>query len=249
MYPLSEASISKEGGKGSLRPLHLYIQMVSDYHAIRMRLLNSQELLEGTSLALYDINQTTLVLWSKNKTRREETSMLMQGINLPTPSPCSSTCQLPPNQRPTTPPPTLGDLHAYPDARDTTGMAAVRAFSEADKFPPPPSISEVGAEAEVTTVTVSRTTEWRRRKRATSATAVAAGSGGGGGGGPDPSAGGPTKRPRKEYSCNRCKKSISGTGHTQYFGKRYCPELDTVSKEQWLANRKAEAAATTKADK
>ena len=40
-----------------------------------------------------------------------------------------------------------------------------------------------------------------------------------------------------------------GTGHTQYFGKRYCPELDTVSKEQWLADRKAEAAATTKADK
>ena len=35
--------------------------IVSDYHAIRMRLMNSQELLEGTSLALYDINQTTLV--------------------------------------------------------------------------------------------------------------------------------------------------------------------------------------------
>ena len=87
--------------------------------------------------------------------------MLMQGINLPTPNPCSSTCLLPPKQRPTMPPPTLGDLHMYPDARDTTGTAAVQGLSEADKIPPL-STREIamGAEAEVATVMVSRTTEW-----------------------------------------------------------------------------------------
>ena len=35
--------------------------------------------------------------------------------------------------------------------------------------------------------------------------------GGGGGGGPDPGTGGPIKRLRKEYSCSRCKKSMTGT--------------------------------------
>ena len=35
--------------------------MVSDYHLIKMRLLNSQELLEGTDLTFFNINETTLV--------------------------------------------------------------------------------------------------------------------------------------------------------------------------------------------
>ena len=42
---------------------------------------------------------------------------------------------------------------------------------------------------------------------------------------------------------------IIGTGHAQYRGKRYCPESDAVSKEEWLADRKAEAAATKAATK
>ena len=35
--------------------------MVSEYHLIKARLLNSQELLEGTNLALFNINEATLV--------------------------------------------------------------------------------------------------------------------------------------------------------------------------------------------
>ena len=148
--------------------------------------------------------------------------MLMQGISLPTPSTCSPTCLLPPKLHPTQPPPTLGDLHAYPDVRDTTGMAAVRGSSVPEVvIPPPPSTSEVtiGADAEVATVTMSRTTEWRRRKLASSAVVGGGGDGGigvgrsGGGAHGDVGAGKPTKRPRKEYSCSRCKKSMSGTVH------------------------------------
>ena len=106
-------------------------------------------------------------------------------------------------------------------------MAAVRGSSVPEVvIPPPPCTSEVtiGAEAEVATVTMSRTTEWRRRKLASSAAAAADVGGGGGDGGisvsgsgggahGDVGAGRPTKRPRKEYSCSRCKKSISGTVH------------------------------------
>ena len=35
--------------------------ILSEYNSIRTRLLNSQALLEGTNLALYAINETTLV--------------------------------------------------------------------------------------------------------------------------------------------------------------------------------------------
>ena len=48
-----------------------------------------------------------------------QSSMLMQGINLPTPSTCSTTCFLPLKQYLTTPLHTLGDLHVYTDGRDT----------------------------------------------------------------------------------------------------------------------------------
>ena len=37
---------------------------------------------------------------------------------------------------------------------------------------------------------------------------------------------------------------ITGFGHTQYRGKRFCPEAaGGLSKEDWVAQRKAEAAA------
>ena len=51
-----------QGRKGSDgRQVSRWRLVVSEYSAIRARLMNSQALLEGTSMALYAINQTTLV--------------------------------------------------------------------------------------------------------------------------------------------------------------------------------------------
>lgn len=36
-------------------------QIISDYNAVRARLFHSQRLLEGTNLALFNVNETTLV--------------------------------------------------------------------------------------------------------------------------------------------------------------------------------------------
>ncbi|XP_078370309.1 uncharacterized protein LOC144654074 [Oculina patagonica] len=52
------------------------------------------------------------------------------------------------------------------------------------------------------------------------------------------------KNTRKEYICRVCNEAMVGTGHTQFCGKRYCPNAPgQITKEEWLALRKAEAEA------
>lgn len=49
------------------------------------------------------------------------------------------------------------------------------------------------------------------------------------------------KAPRKTYECRVCHLPMTSPGHTQYKGKRYCPNApDQIPKEEWLAQRKAE---------
>lgn len=43
------------------------------------------------------------------------------------------------------------------------------------------------------------------------------------------------KKPRKEYSCNKCNHPMTFDGHTQFKGKRFCSATEGKSKEQWLA--------------
>jgi formylmethanofuran dehydrogenase subunit E len=46
------------------------------------------------------------------------------------------------------------------------------------------------------------------------------------------------KKPRKEYSCNKCNQPMTSDGHTQLKGKRFCSATEGKSKEQWLAEMK-----------
>lgn len=55
--------------------------IISEYSSIRARLLNSP-VLEEINLMLYSINQTTLVKWFKDEVRRQEITLLMQGLFL-----------------------------------------------------------------------------------------------------------------------------------------------------------------------
>ena len=101
--------------------------VLSEYNSVRARIQNSQRLLEGTNLMLYTINQTTLVRWYKDITRRNEIKFLMQGLSLPRPSLTTDSDSLPPAKvLPTRPHLSPINPHSFPEAEDTTGQARVR---------------------------------------------------------------------------------------------------------------------------
>lgn len=129
------------------------------------------------------------IYWYKKQTRRNEIAILMQGLTLPNPHPCSASSLPLPMCHPTIPPPTTSEPHIYPCVSDTMGSAIVRG----SRFTLPPSpqstshcpFSKVVAQ-NVKLKTISRTTEWRYRKA------------------------GSTGKSRKEYRCGVCRKSTSG---------------------------------------
>lgn len=97
-------------------------QILTAYNEVRRRLLNSQALLEGTNLMLFSINETTLLHWYKNTTRRNEVKMLLQGLpGIPSQSTSSEPLQ-PALQRPGSPPPPPDNPHVFPEVQDTTGL-------------------------------------------------------------------------------------------------------------------------------
>lgn len=174
--------------------------------------------------------------------------MLMQGLSLPSPSVCATQPLPPARQRPSSPPPTPTDPHPFHEPEDTTGRACVRGSSRQSTpvpFPvqsivPMPASQKLRntpvleqatlptevvqlAEVEVQTTTVPRTTAWRQRKR-TAAVATL-----------------PQTQARRKYTCRICGEPMASTGHSQFYGKRYCPNSpEQVPKEEWLAQRRAE---------
>ncbi|XP_071834946.1 uncharacterized protein, partial [Apostichopus japonicus] len=97
----------------------------SEYNKVRQRLLNSEDLLEGTELVLFHLNETTLTRWYNEKTRRDEVTMLLQGRQLP-PSRVPAEQPLPPAKEGPSrlvSPPIPFEL---PEPEDRTGLANVR---------------------------------------------------------------------------------------------------------------------------
>ena len=106
------------------------------YINVRSRLMNSQALLKGTNVVLFNIKEATLVRWYKNTTRRDEIKQLMQGLSTPlaTMSTASETLP-PPVKHPSTPLSCPPEPHSFSEPEDTTGQVRVRKTSL------PPSLS------------------------------------------------------------------------------------------------------------
>ena len=98
--------------------------------------MNSQALLKGTNVVLFNITEATLVRWYKNTTRRDEIKQLMQGLSTPlaTMSTASETLP-PPVKHPSTPLSCPPEPHSFSEPEDTTGQVRVRKTSL------PPSLS------------------------------------------------------------------------------------------------------------
>ena len=46
---------------------------------------------------------------------------------------------------------------------------------------------------------------------------------------------------RRQYTCTVCREPMTSPGHSQFYGKRYCPNATgQIPKEEWLAQRRAE---------
>ena len=206
---------------GSALYISRWRQILEAYSRVRARLFNSLELLEGTNLALYPINEATLVRWFKNVARHREVQLLMQGIAVPIEPLCSRQSIAPPQVRPVVaaelPEPRLE--FALKD--DTSGQVKVRRRLQkscAATVAAPidaglPVVADQPVVAEQPTQDVhsvvadtesvhplARTTQWRRRKAAN-----------------------PVDHVRKVRCCNLCQHPTGSAGHSQYKGRIYCP--------------------------
>jgi hypothetical protein len=201
--------------------------VLSEYNNIRVRLLNSEALLERTCLTLFHINETTLIKWYKDTSRVSEVRTLLQGLKLPTVQPCTAEKLPEVNTQPKEPPEPPPHPHVSPEVEDTSGEARVRGTKSAPVPPPAeagPSAPSQAVASEVDVKTqpkVSRTTEWRHKKT------------------------GKINNERKTYTCKVCNEPMSSAGHTQFRGQRYCPFAPgQIPREEWLAERRK--AATSK---
>ena len=142
---------------GGVRKYSSRWKLISAYTAMRNRLFNSAQVLEDTNIVLFAINETTLVQWYNNSTRRDEI-MLLQVISPPS-SHLTSKEPLPAaGSLPSGPPSPPADAHPFVEPEDTTGEARVRGTQShstpvTPSAPPPPASRTIEAEG-VPSVTV-----------------------------------------------------------------------------------------------
>lgn len=254
----------KKKGKGSLSRWSLVLQ---DYRRIRQLVLGNSMVMEGTSMQLVEVNQNTLIQWYNNRQKKQELSVLLQGIELPQPLPeAQEPLQVAKQLR--TEPHQPAEQHQYKLPESTAGQAKQRQTSVGrpplrPKAPVPsqplvtPSVSGtslqmvpnvlVPAAAGFQSVPVFQYVPMVQGMPTVqgipvvqpllqptvvqvSASQPAA---------PAANPGAIPKRPyRRTVEANTCKKcgqfKTSATGHSQYKGRVYCPQTETVTKEAWL---------------
>ena len=93
--------------------------IISEYNSVRARLLNSP-VLEETNLMLCSINETTLIKWFKNEVRRDEITLLMQGLTPPQQPLCANESLPPARKLPSSPGPPPVNPHIITEPEDTT---------------------------------------------------------------------------------------------------------------------------------
>ncbi|CAM4560459.1 unnamed protein product [Leuciscus chuanchicus] len=214
--------------------------ILHDYGTIRQLLLNNGPIMQNTNLQLVEVNQATLVQWHNEKIRRQDLSVLLQGINLPAPLPVASEPLPPASVRPAS----LKRRITSMQPEKTAEVVRAKLPSQRLLLPMPQGIMgpvqvlTTGLSSSATCVSQSTpaftvyvvptpTANPFLTPQASSA--------------PSPSATLHTRQPRaynRRVEANTCKKCgqfrTTATGHSQYRGTIYCPNTETLNKEQWL---------------
>lgn len=115
----------KRKGKGALSRWSLILQ---DYRRIRQLVLGNSLVMGGTSVQLVEVNQNTLIQWYNNRQKKQELSVLLQGIQLPQPLPEAQE-PLQVAKRLRTEPEQPGEQHQYKLPESTAGQAKQRQTS------------------------------------------------------------------------------------------------------------------------
>ena len=186
---------------------------------------------------LYAINQTTLVRWHKNSSRRDEIRLLMQGLSPPRPKFTTDPKSLPPVKTlESGPGPSPLNPHSFPEPEDATGRARLNKRKDTAGTPVgstaagPSGLSLGDGHSSLSSAGVSsgadsssptsRTTAWRRKREREE---------------------GQRPRERKKYTCRICGKPMTSPGHTQFYGQRYCPGAPgQLPQKEWLRMKREE---------
>ena len=214
--------------------------VLSAYKMIQARLFNSQQLLAGTGLTLFNLNETQISRWFKEKTRHEEVTALLQGRLLP--GNLSVAAEELPAVRPVQRLITSAEPVVFTDPEDRTGKAIVRRkpvpkprtkpvvvpparaapmspSAAVAMMPATPASSSVAC-GSTPLVPKSRSAAYRQQKRLSMGLEI---------------------KERKVYSCKFCKQPYVSDGHFNFYGNRYCsknPELPPYV--EWLAAKQKE---------
>ncbi|XP_062255655.1 uncharacterized protein LOC133965223 [Platichthys flesus] len=97
--------------------------IMNDYIKIRELVLGNGVVMQATTLQLFEVNQTTLIQWHNKRLKRQDCSILLQGVNLPPAIPIAPVPLPPMQSRPTAAPPHPGPYHQYHLPESTVGKA------------------------------------------------------------------------------------------------------------------------------
>lgn len=268
----------KRKGKGTLSRWSLILQ---EYQRIRQLVLGNSLVMGGTSMQLVEVNQNTLIQWYNIRQKKQELSVLLQGIQLPQPLPEAHE-PLQVAKRLRTEPEQPGEQHQYKLPESTAGQAKQRqtsvgrpplrpkapaqsqmlatpsapgaslqmvptpriiiqaapGFQGVPMFQAAPMFQGVQMVHGIPMVQGVQMVQGMPMMQPLLQPTVVQGPSS------QPSApaanpGAMPKRPyRRTVEANTCKKcglfKTSTTGHSQYRGRVYCPQTETVTKEVWL---------------
>ncbi|CAL8251926.1 unnamed protein product [Merluccius merluccius] len=245
----------KKRGTGTVSRWDLVLE---DYRRIRQRILANGAVMQQTTMQLVDVSHTTLVQWHNKRVKRQDSTVVMQGLDLPSrlsvaadPLPSANIRPLsaPPPSRPrltstTLPSSTVGQAQVKRKAVPTfAAPVSVRPRHQRQLFPapPPPPTSApqlqlmmlAPGSAFLTPAPVQIAAPQARGVSPITAPPAA----------PVPVApAAPVRKLTRRVLHNTCKKCgqfrTAETGHSQYKGTVYCPSVETVSIAQWLEDIK-----------
>ena len=234
----------KKRGTGTVSRWDL---VLVDYRHIRRRILANGAVMQQTSMQLVDVSHTTLVQWHNNRVKRQDSAVVMQGLDLPSRFSVAADPLPSANIRPVSAPPNPGPAHQYHLPSSTVGQAqvkrkavptapvAVRPPPQRQLFPAPPPPPTSAPQLQLVMLAPGSTF------LAPAPVPIAA-----------PQARGvspitappapPVRKLTRRVLHNTCKKCgqfrTAETGHSQYKGTVYCPSIETVAIGQWLEDIK-----------
>ncbi|XP_026143958.1 uncharacterized protein LOC113118756 [Carassius auratus] len=237
--------------------------ILRDYRKIRQLILSNGTVMNDTTLQLVEVNQRTLTTWHNNRLKGQEVSLLLQGLDLPEARPVALDVLPPARVQPVVPPQYSHQLHTYQMPPDTAGQAKTKfrkiapsatctSATATSIWPSAVHPQRSATSSQLRTICPRPTAPHPLVPDTPTAPVVSQmflvpcpapfstiNPGAISSEPPANDTATPTKRSYnrtvKANSCRKCGQfRTQETGHSQYKGKIYCPNKETITKEQWL---------------